>query len=342
MSQRLLHTWKLFMLAGIVVAAHGPTADSGEPDLAQATVETESEKLAPAADGGTWSSLPVPDIGLRQEDLAPVYAPFHFVWVRGPQIEGCILDLLCYEHSNLTFVDSQKRANGILELRHRANKSPDILLFTTVTPGPGSVEIVARADVDRENSPSGNLPMELPTPNLCFRVKRAEGAFSAFPDPFPEFIRRCFIFTETGRMFLLDTKRLKLPRAPTHDPRNNPPWVQIYYGVWQPLPPESQGETWYNRSPDRFTIPVMGVVSRDGKNLVALANDTAGNMTQAWQECLHNNPEWAPAGAPPEERRWRMKLYVMPNDPDALLARVIQDFPEAMKLKDKKIPAQSD
>ena len=85
----------------------------------------------------------------------------------------------------------------------------------------------------------------------------------------------------------------------------------------------------------------MGVVSRDGKHLVALANDTAGRMTQAWQECLHNIPEWTPRDAPPEQQRWRLKIYVVPNDPDALLARVANDFPDAMKLKDKRVPAQA-
>ena len=47
-----------------------------------------------------------------------------------------------------------------------------------------------------------------------------------------------------------------------------------------------------------------------------------------------------PRDAPPAERRWRVKVYVMPNDPEALLARVAEDFPSATELKDKRVPAE--
>ncbi|MFN0195778.1 MAG: hypothetical protein ACKVT0_03485 [Planctomycetaceae bacterium] len=285
-----------------------------------------------------WSDYPVPDIGVRTEDLAPIYGKFHFVWVRESKIPGCFLDLLCYEHSQVTLVDSRAVENGAFELRHRSNDHPHVLLITTVTPQPGAVEFLMRAEVDRAIDANGKLPNELPSPNLCFRVKRAEDCFSSHPHPFPEFIGRCFIFTEAGQTFLLDAPRFPLPRAAADDLRNNPPWVQQYYPVWQPLPEESTGMTWYNRSTSRFTVPVMGIVSRDKKYLTAIANDTSDLMTQAWQECLHNNPKWSPADAPPEEQRWRVKIYIMPNDPDLLLERVGYDFPEALKLKEKAVP----
>lgn len=284
-----------------------------------------------------WNDLPVPDVGMRMEDLAPVYAPFHFVWIREATIPGCILDLLCYEHSQVTFVDAKTASSGGLELRHRSNEQPHVLLITTVTPEPGAVEFSMRGEVDTSIDAEGKLPETLPSPNLCFRVKRAEDCFSSYPHPFPEFIGRCFIFTEEGRKFLLDTKRFPLPRAAADDVRNNPPWVQEYLPVWKPLPPESTGLTWYNRSADRFTVPVMGVVSRDKKYLTAIANDTSDVMTQAWQECLHNNPKWAPADAPPEEQRWRVKIYIMPNDPEMLLERVGVDFPGVLKLRENAV-----
>jgi hypothetical protein len=81
--------------------------------------------------------------------------------------------------------------------------------------------------------------------------------------------------------------------------------------------------------PDRFITPVMGVVSRDGKYLAALANGSASLMAQAWHDCEHNNPPWVPADAPVADRRWRMKVYVMANDPAPLLERVVEDFPAA-------------
>lgn len=289
------------------------------------------------------SQLPVPGIGVRHEDLAPVYSGlWTFVWVKVSEIPGCVLDLLCYEHSGMKYLSHRVVDRHGVELTHRSTKNPEVLLITRVMPEPGAVEIVARAEVDAASAPAAKLPGELPAPNLCFRVKRAEEAFSCYPDPFPEFIGRCFIFTDEGRTFLLDTVRRKLPRAPADDVRNNPPWVQMYTPVWQPTSPPSTGATWYNTSTDRFTIPVIGVVSRDRKYLVALGNGSSDMLAQAWQECLHNNPKWLPADAAPENRRWRAKVYIMPNDPDALVARVMSDFPEAAKLKDRRVPETPD
>ena len=76
---------------------------------------------------------------------------------------------------------------------------------------------------------------------------------------------------------------------------------------------------------------MIGLVSRDGQHLAALANGSAGEMAQAWHDCLHNNPPWEPVGGPPAERRWRLKVYVMANDPEKLLARVKSDFPRAAR-----------
>ena len=56
-------------------------------------------------------------------------------------------------------------------------------------------------------------------------------------------------------------------------------------------------------------------------------------MTQAWQQCLHNNPHWLPKDASPAERRRRLKLYIMPNDPDLLLNRVANNFPNAPRCR---------
>ena len=302
------------------------------------TAKQSVRQSAPARVANDFSKLPVPRLGIRQENLQPVYSGlWTFVWVHVPQIRGCVLDLLCYEHSGMTYLSHRDLGKGAIELKHRSTKNPQMLLITTVTPEPGAVEFVARAEVDKVRAPNGKLPDELPSPNLCFRVKRAEEGFSHFPDAFPEFISRCFIFTEKGRTFLDKTVRRKLPPAAADDLRNKPPWVQVYWPVWSPPPQPATGNTWYNNSPNRYTVPVMGVVSRDRKHLVAIANDTSDRMTQAWQQCLHNNPHWAPKNAPPVQRRWRVKIYVMPNDPDALLTRVAQDFPNVSKLKRKRV-----
>jgi hypothetical protein len=117
---------------------------------------------------------------------------------------------------------------------------------------------------------------------------------------------------------------VKSARFPDDAPVNNPPWVQVYLPAWGgeadlPFP-------WAGVSPDRFTATVAGVVSRDGRWLAALASDSATSISQVWIDCFHNNPEWRPpegGGAP----AWRLKIYLLPDDPAALLARMAADFP---------------
>jgi len=237
----------------------------------------------------------------------------------------------------LDFVDFRKLENGKLKLRHRVRSQPHVLIVTVATPQPGAVELVARPVLDNRQNPKAHLPNQLPGLNMCFQLKKAE-TFRSQPDPYPEFVRRCFIFTEEGRTFLLQTNRRKiLHRWPAEHRFNTPPWVQMYVGVWRPVP-EVQGRGWAEYSTDRYTIPVIGAVSRDGQHLTAVANSSASMMAQAWHDCLHNNPVWIPKDAPPADRRWRVKVYVVPNDPQSLLCQVAKDFPTALKLQEKRVP----
>jgi len=273
-----------------------------------------------------------PELGFRKEPHAS-HGHLTYVWASFPEAPGVTCDAWCYE-SNVEFLDFRKLEDGSAEMRHRMRDAPHVVFVTRVTPEPGAVEFVARAVVDPEKDASGKLPDQLPGLNLCFQLRRAEG-FSSRPDPYPEFVRRCFIFTEKGRTFLLDTERRKiLHRFGDDDPKNNPPWVQMYVGAWRPVP-GVQGQGWAEYSTDRYTTPVIGTVSRDGKRLIALANGSADMLCNAWHDCLHNNPKWAPSDAPAAEQRWRLKIYVMPNDPAALLARMAEDFPESTRLKDR-------
>jgi len=288
-----------------------------------------NQPAGPARKTGPVTRLP--ELGFRLEGKLTL------VWASFPDVPGFTCDWWCYE-SAFDFLDFQKLEGGRLELRHRVRSQPHVLIVTTATPEAGAVEFVARAIVDHQRDPDGKLPETLPAPNMCWQLVRAEG-FRSKPDPYPEFVKRCFIFTDKGRTFLHQTTRLKLlyrdPPMPADDPRNNPPWVQMYVGVWQAVP-EVRKPNWANYSPDRYTIPVIGTVSRDGKHLAALANGSAGMMAQAWHDCLHNNSQWLPADAPTAQRRWRLKTYLMPNDPETLLARVAGDFPNAARLKDKR------
>jgi hypothetical protein len=243
-----------------------------------------------------------------------------------PNVSNLICDAWCYE-SALDFFNARTLDAGKLELQHRLREQPGVLLVTTVTPEPGAVEFSVRAKLEREGV--GALPAQLPWVNLCWQLRRARN-FASAPDPYPEFIKRCFIFTEKGRTFLDQTVRRKIPVRSAQDPCNNPPWVQMYVGAWQQVP-SAPTNAWSDYSPDRYLAPIIGAVSRDGKYLTAIANDSATGMAQAWHDCMHNNPAWLPANAPPEKQVWRLKIYAMENDPDALLKRVVADFPAAKR-----------
>jgi hypothetical protein len=259
----------------------------------------------------------LPTLGVWERDkLTLISAAF-------PNVPDFTCDSWCYE-SDVDFLGTSALDGGRLELRHRLRATPNVLWVTTVTPEPGAVEFAARVQVE-----SGDAPVGVPCPNLCWQLRRAP-LFASAPDPYPEFVERCFIFTRKGLTFLHETQRRPIPVRAADDPYNNPPWVQMYVGAWQPVP-QAGPTSWADYSPDRYVATVIGTVSRDGKYLAALANDSATVMAQAWHDCLHNNPPWLPPAAPPAERVWRLKVYAMENDPDALLQRVVKDFPAAVR-----------
>ena len=316
MNTYLLKHWVLIVVGLTLVSSQfSPGADT--PEVVTPIVVANNPDPANLPSLSLWEQ----ESRSRNEKLPMVSASF-------PNVPGLTCDSWCYE-SEVLFLRAKPLAGGKLELRHRVRAQPQVLLVTTVTPEPGAVDIVARAELDAEKHPEEKLPGDLLVPNLCWQLRRAP-AFASKPDPYPDFVKRCFVFTGRGMTFLDQTTRHKIPVRASYDPRNNPPWVQMYVGDWQPVPVAATN-SWADYSPDRYTTTLIGAVSRDAKHLAALGSDSAPTMCQAWHDCVHNNPQWTPADAPPAERAWRLKIYAMPNDPDALLARFAKDFPDAKK-----------
>jgi hypothetical protein len=289
--------------------------------IAQAARGAEPKFLV-TADNPNPKSLPT--LGVWVDDKLSATKKLTMVSAAFPNVPGFVCDSWCYE-SAVDFLDARALDKGRLELRHRVRDQPHLLLVTTVTPEPGAVEFAARVALEKEGG--GPLPNNLPFVNLCWQLRRSPN-FASQPDPYPEFVKRCFVFTAKGPTFLHQTTRRNIPVRPADDRFNNPPWVQMYAAAGQPAP-QAGPKSWADFSPDRYVTPVIGTVSRDGKYLAALANASATMMAQAWHDCLHNNPPWLPADAPPAQRVWRLKVYAMENDPAALLQRVVQDFPAA-------------
>lgn len=131
-----------------------------------------------------------------------------FVSANFSDVPGCTCEMWCYE-SELDFIDFRKLGEGKLELRHRVRNQPHVFIVTTAIPQPGAIELVAGLVLDPHQNSKASLPNQIPGLNMCFQLRKAEG-FCSQPDPYPDFVKRCFIFTDKGRTFLHNTNRRKI------------------------------------------------------------------------------------------------------------------------------------
>jgi len=245
------------------------------------------------------------------------------VGISFPGIPGLICDSWCYE-SELSLKDIIALDGGRVKLIHEYDLYPFLNLVTLVTPEPCGATFDAW--IERRTGSSESFPETVGSPNLCWQLKRAVN-FNSEGSSYPDFVKRCFMITEDGMTFLDQTDRKKIPvRAPDEEV-NNPPWVQNYLKEGEQVHVFDPG-SWAGYSDTRFTENIIGTVSKDGNYLTAIACSSAPLMCQAWHDCMHNNPAWLPAGAPVDQRIWRLKIYAMKNDPEALISHVKADFPE--------------
>ena len=140
----------------------------------------------------------------------------------------------------------------------------------------------------------------------CVRVDRFTGAAQS------NYTARSFVFTDRGLTWLSQARR-------TEDALYRggqvflPPWVAPADANPRPI------------SSDRITNGVIGCVSGDNRWILALASDRTFELFEGVYVCLHSDP-WIGGLQPGETRRVRQRLYLLPNDPDALVRRYRQDF----------------
>lgn len=304
--------------------------------LAQEPADDSTPDVVIIAEAANGQPDTLPSIRIVKEKLWGKYYPM--VSMRFPNIADFQCDAWCYEAA-VDFVDARPLVDGAVEMRHRDQVNPQTLVVTTITPRAESVEMVARIALDAESHAGKELPGAPPGLNLCWQLRHAP-AFASAPDRYPQFVERCFIFTNDGVTLLKDTQRTKIPVQPTDHEYNTPPWVQSYVATSLYVPVTAP-TAWAGYSTDRYLTPVIGAVSRDGKHLAAIANDSTLSMAQAWHDCMHNNPLWLPAGAPVTDQRWRMVVYAMENDPKALMERVATDFPKEKTVVSASVPPAS-
>ncbi len=157
-------------------------------------------------------------------------------------------------------------------------------------------------------------PSEVHWAQPCIRVGPFTGCGPDETDDKYAYLRRSFVFQQ-GR----------LQRMPTDDwateARYRPGQVWAAPGVAaadvNPRP----------LNPHRPSNGLIGCFSRDEKYLLATAWHPYQELFQGVIRCLHS--DFRVGGlAPGQAKRIRGKLYLVPNDVDALLARYWKDFPE--------------
>jgi hypothetical protein len=251
------------------------------------------------------------------------------VRIKAPSIPDFECDVWCYE-SAIEPGEAEAGAHGSVTLRQHTTRENGHVIVTRVVPEEGAVSFEVSAEVAGEAD-----VRNLPGVNPCWQLRRAAG-FSSAGAPYPEFVARCFLFTDDGCVTMDKTERFPDTRRPADDERNNPPWVQVYIPVWRPHP--GQPEAFWGNSTDRYLYPLLGCLSRDGKHLVAMGTDSNRSMGEGWHDCLHVNPTWGPFDPDTGRVACRFKLYLMENDPEALLKRFAADLPEGMQLKEGRVP----
>jgi hypothetical protein len=165
---------------------------------------------------------------------------------------------------------------------------------------PGAVEF----HLNLKNN--GDQPVDVQWFQPCMRVDKFTGKAKS------NYIDRSFIFTEAGLTTLDKTRR-------TEEARYRGGQVYVPKGV-----PRAD----VNPRPISPDIPVNGLIgsfSADGKSLLAMAWDQTQELFQGVIVCLHNDPRVGGL-APGETKKLHGKVYVMENNPEALLARYKRDF----------------
>ncbi len=146
----------------------------------------------------------------------------------------------------------------------------------------------------------------------CIRVDRFTGCVDAANRD--EYIKRCFIFVDGA-----------LARMPT------PSWeLEARYTPGQTWCPRHVPRADVNPRPLNAEIPSNGLIgcfSADESMILATAWSPYQELFQGVLRCIH--ADFRIGGLMPGERKdIRGKIYIVPNDVEALLHRYARDFPE--------------
>jgi hypothetical protein len=185
-------------------------------------------------------------------------------------------------------------------IRLRCDVEGGVEVEHTIRAGAGEVDFAVEA-VNR-----GPARVDAVWVQPCIRVGPFTGADQE------GYVARSFIFVD-GRLTMLD----RLPRA-----------VEAIYKGGQVYVPPGIDRADVNPRPLSAAVPSNGLIgcfSADGTKLLATAWEPVQELFQGVIVCLHSDFRLGGL-APGETRRARGKIYVLPNDVEALLGRYRGDF----------------
>ena len=160
-------------------------------------------------------------------------------------------------------------------------------------------------------------PSEAHWAQPCVRVSAFTGFDEKTAGSATDYLSKCFIFLDG-----------KLTRMPTPD------WaVKARYTPGQVWCPKGVPRTDVNPRPLSDAIPSHGLIgcfSVDEKLVFASAWEPYQELFQGVARCVHS--DFRIGGlAPGEKKHIHGKMYFLPPDADALLARYVKDFPESQR-----------
>lgn len=185
-------------------------------------------------------------------------------------------------------------------LRLRTRVEPDVVVEHDIRARRDEVEF--RLDIRNGGNEFADVQWFQP----CMRVDRFTGLRQS------NYIERSFVFTTDGLRMLNQTRRTE---------------AAIYRGG-QVYVPAGINTNDVNPRPLSLDVPVnnlIGSFSADGRWLLATAWDQTQELFQGVIVCLHADPRIGGL-KPGERKKLRGKVYVLPNDPAALLKRYRSDF----------------
>ena len=202
-------------------------------------------------------------------------------------------------------VVSQSADSTVLRLRDTL--ADGVIVEHTITAGVDEVDyqLVARNPTDKRSEAHWAQP--------CVRLSAFTGFDEKTAGSATDYLPKCFVFLDG-----------KLTRMPT------PEWAATArYTPGQVWCPKDVPRTDVNPRPLSKIVPSNGLIgcfSADEKLIYASAWEPYQELFQGVARCLHSDFRLGGL-APGESKKIRGKMYLVPADVDALLARYAKDFP---------------